>query len=115
LVNRAHAAIQLGLAYDRAGDHARARRMYRWVVASGVLQQHPEFTFVLYNLAVEHVALGDLGRALTLLRLIRDEHPELWAAAKGWIAGSATLLERLRADARTRCELEQMEPAFFAA
>lgn len=115
LVNRAHAAIQLGLLYDRAGDHLHARRMYRWVLASGLVQRHPEFSFVLYNLAVEHIALGELGKALALLRLIRDDYPELWTTAREWIAGSGNLLERLRADARARGELELLEPAFFAA
>jgi hypothetical protein len=113
--NRAHAAIQLGLLYDRAGDHLRARRMYRWVVASGTLHAHPEFAFVLYNLAVEHITLGELEKATALLRLIRDDYPELWATAKEWIAGSEHLLERLRSDDRARREIETMEPAFFAA
>ena len=115
LVNRAHAAIQLGLLYDRAGDHLHARRMYRWVLASGLIERHPEFSFVLYNLAVEHIALGELGKALALLRLIRNDYPELWTTAREWIVGSGTLLERLRADASARGELELLEPAFFAA
>lgn len=115
LLNRAHAAIQLGLLYDRAGDHLRARRMYRWVAASGLLHSQPEFSFVLYNLAVEHIALGDLGQALKLLRRIRNDYPELWVTAKEWITSSGTLLERLRADVSARRELELMEPAFFAA
>lgn len=115
LANRAHAAIQLGLLYDRAGDHRRARAMYRWVVASGVVHRQPEFAFVLYNLAVEHLALGETDRALETLRLIRDRYPELWGAARAWLRESDHLLARLRADDQARSALETMEPAFFAA
>ncbi len=115
LANRAHAAIQLGLLYDRAGDFRRARAMYRWVIASGIIHRQPEFSFVLYNLAVEHLSLGETDKALALLSLIRDEYPDLWSAARGWLQGSEHLLQRLREDDRARRALETMEPAFFAA
>lgn len=114
LANRAHSAIQLGLLYDRAGDHRRARAMYRWVVASGILQRQPEFSFVLYNLAVEHLSLGETDKALDLLRLIRSDYPDLWTVARTWLRGSEHLLERLRADERAKSALETLEPAFFA-
>lgn len=115
LANRAHAAIQLGMLYDRSGDHRRARALYRWVVASGVVHRQPEFAFVLYNLAVEHLSLGETDRALATLRLIRDNYPDLWTAASAWLRGSEHLLRRLRDDDHARRELETIEPAFFAA
>jgi len=115
LANRAHSAIQLGLLYDRAGEYRRARAMYRWVVASGIIHRQPEFSFVLYNLAVEHLSLGETDKALSLLRLIRDDYPDLWSAARAWLQGSEHLLNRLRDDENARRELETLEPAFFAA
>jgi tetratricopeptide (TPR) repeat protein len=115
LANRAHAAIQLGMLYDHSGEHDRALRMYRWVVASGLLHRDPQFAFVLYNIAVEHISLGDLDDALTMLRRIRADHPGLWATVKEWLHRSQALLERLRKDDASRAALEDMEPAFFAA
>ncbi len=115
LANRAHAAIQLGLLYDRAGEFRRARAMYRWVLASGIIHRQPEFSFVLYNLVVEHLSLGETDQALALIRLIRDDYPDLWSTARHWLQGSEHLLHRLRNDQRARQELETLEPAFFAA
>jgi len=115
LANRAHAAIQLGMLYDHSGEHERALRMYRWVIASGLLHRDPQFAFVLYNIAVEHISLGNMDDALTMLRRIRADHPGLWATVKDWLHRSQALLERLRKDDASRAALEDMEPAFFAA
>lgn len=115
LVNRAHAAIQLGMLYDEAGDHRRALRMYRWVVASGLLARDEQFSFVLYNIAVEHISLGEMPDAVAMLRRIRTEHPTLWSTVKDWLHRSETLLDRLRQDVKCRAALEDLEPAFFAA
>lgn len=114
-VNRAHAAIQLGLLYDRLGEHRLALRMYRWVVASGLLARRPEFAFVLYNIAVEHLSLNDLAAAVSMLRRIRLGHPELWRQSIGWLHQSPELLAFLSQDAEFRLEVEASEPAFFAA
>ncbi|RMH00858.1 MAG: zf-HC2 domain-containing protein [Planctomycetota bacterium] len=114
-VNRAHAAIQLGLLYDRQGDHRSALRMYRWVVASGLLRRRPEFAFVLYNIAVEHLSLDDLAAAVAMLRRIRLGHPEVWRQVPGWLRQAPELLSRLRQDRAFRLEIEASEPAFFAA
>lgn len=115
LLNRAHAAIQLGMIHDRAKSHMRAIRYYRWVVASGLLEHQPEFAFVLYNIAVEHLSLGQPEKALPLLGLIRNEYGDLWPMAVEWLRGSPELLEALRTDQTCRAHLEQLEPAFFAA
>ena len=115
LKNRAHAAIQLGMLYDHDGEHERALRMYRWVVASGLVHRDSTFAFVLYNIAVEHIALGQLDAAVSMLGRIRAEHGELWSTVLGWLHGSEALLERLHRDEESRTTLESIEPAFFAA
>ncbi len=115
VTNRAHAAIQLGMLYDRADDHARALRMYRWVVASGLVHRKSEFSFVLFNIAVEHISLGDLEAAARMLRRIRLAHPSLWESAINWIRRSPDLVEQLAGHPDCRAELESSEPAFFAA
>jgi len=115
LANRAHAAIQLGMLYDEQGEHERALRMYRWVVASGLVHRDSEFAFVLYNIAVEHIALGDHDAAIAMLRRISTEHPELWETVKDWLHSSESLLDKLRRDSSCRSALEDLEPAFFAA
>jgi len=114
-VNRAHAAIQLGLLYDRLGDHRFALRMYRWVVASGLLHRKREFAFVLYNIAVEHLSLNDLSAAVAMLRRIRLGFPEVWEQARGWLHQDPELLAQLGQDDDFRLEIEAAEPAFFAA
>ncbi len=113
--NRAHAAIQLGLLYDHQGEHRLALRMYRWVVASGLLHRKPEFAFVLYNIAVEHLSLEDLPAATAMLRRIRLGFPSLWKQCLDWLRQSPELLAKLSQDADFRLELEAAEPAFFAA
>jgi tetratricopeptide (TPR) repeat protein len=115
LLNRAHAAIQLGLIHDRVQDHRRALRYYRWVVTSGLVHHQPEFAFVLYNIAVEHISLEEMDQALEMLCLIRKEYAELWPTVMDWLHSSEHLLEALREDKPCRAELEQLEPAFFAA
>lgn len=115
LLNRAHAAIQLGLIHDRVKDHRRALRYYRWVVTSGLVHHQPEFAFVLYNIAVEHISLNEMPKALEMLCLIRSEYSELWPTVIDWLHSSDHLLESLQADMACRSELEQLEPAFFAA
>jgi len=115
LLNRAHAAIQLGLIHDRNEDHRRALRYYRWVVTSGLVHHQPEFAFVLYNIAVEHISLCEMPKALEMLCLIRSEYSELWPTVMDWLHSSDDLLESLQVDMTCRTELEQLEPAFFAA
>ena len=115
LVNRAHAAIQLGMLYDHTGQNIRALRMYRWVVASGLVSRKREFAFVLYNIAVEHLAMDDLPAARAMLHRIRLGYPGLWESAKGWLRKSPELLGRLQADADFSREILAVEPAFFAA
>ncbi|MDP7061592.1 MAG: zf-HC2 domain-containing protein [Planctomycetota bacterium] len=115
LQNRAHAAIQLGLIHDRVKDHRRALRYYRWVVSSGLVHHQPEFAFVLYNIAVEHISLDEMSKALEMLSLIRNDYSELWPTVMEWLTSSEHLLEALRGDHDCRVELQQLEPAFFAA
>ncbi len=113
--NRAHAAIQLGQLYDRQGRHREALRVYRWVVASGLLQRKPEFAFVLFNIAVEHLSLDDPRAAAAVLRRVRQENQELWGKCRDWLGQSPELLQKLGEDADFRLEIEAAEPAFFAA
>lgn len=115
LLNRAHAAIQLGMIHDRAENHQRAIRYYRWVVASGLLEHQPEFAFVLYNIAVEHLSLDQPQKALPLLGLIRNDYDDLWPMVVEWLQGSPELLATLQSDQTCRVHLEKLEPAFFAA
>ena len=115
MTNRAHAAIQLGMLYDRAGQNQRALRMYRWVLASGLVHRKPEFSFVLFNIAVEHVSLGDLDAAANMFGRIRRDHPTTWESARKWLRSSPELLQRLGQHAPCRAEFEASEPAFFAA
>lgn len=115
LVNRGHAAIQLGMLYDQLGDHQAALRMYRWVVASGLIVHRPDFAFVLYNIAVEHLSLGNSAEAAAMLRRLHRDFPEVWKSAKDWARRSPEFLARLQGDAACRRELEADEPAFFAA
>ncbi len=115
LTNRAHAAIQLGMLYDRAHNYRRALRMYRWVVASGIVHRKPSFAFVLFNIVVEHVSLNDLDAAAAMLQRIRLQHPQVMESAKDWLRDSPDLLSRLKEHASCRAEFEAAEPAFFAA
>ena len=114
-VNRGHAAVQLGMLYDEAGEHRKALRIYLWVVASGLADRGPEFSFVLHNIAVEHLSLGETEEAAGMFRTIRDQHPELWASSQSWLLESPALLARLQADESCRRLFEEIEPAFFAA
>lgn len=113
--NRVHAAIQLGLLYDRQHEYARALRMYRWVLASGFVHRKPEFAFVLFNIAVEHLALQDLDAAAAMFARIRRDHPQTWDSAKNWLRESPELLNTVRQHPPCRAEFEASEPAFFAA
>ncbi len=113
--NRGHAAVQLGMLYDEAGEHRKALRIYRWVVASGLADRCPEFAFVLHNIAVEHLSLGEPEEAAAIFRTICDQHPELWESSQSWLLESPSLLVRLQADESCRRLFEEFEPAFFAA
>jgi tetratricopeptide (TPR) repeat protein len=115
LTNRAHAAIQLGMLYDRAHNYTRALRMYRWVLASGIVHRKPNFAFVLFNIVVEHVSLDDLDAAAEMLQRIRLQHPQVMDSAKQWLRDSPELLSRLKEHDPCRSEFEASEPAFFAA
>ncbi|KAA3608690.1 MAG: hypothetical protein DWQ01_11335 [Planctomycetota bacterium] len=115
LRNRAHAAIQLGLIYAGQNDHRRALRMFRWVVASGLVARCPEFAFVLHNILVEHVNLGNARAAGEMLRRLRADYPELWESVCQWMHRSPDFLSRVQGDADCRREFEAVEPAFFAA
>ncbi|HEX9794946.1 MAG TPA: hypothetical protein VGC54_13270 [Planctomycetota bacterium] len=115
LVNRAYAAIQLGMLYHEAGNHRGALRIYRWVLASGLLARRPEFAYVLYNLAVEHFSLGHRAEAAAHLARLRKGHPAVWEKAKEWLRLSPEFLERIKEDPQCRRELESDETAFFAA
>lgn len=115
LKNRAHAAIQLGLIYADRDDHKRALRMFRWVVASGLVARRPEFAFVLHNILVEHVNLGNASEVGDVLRKLRSEYPELWDSVRSWVRRSPEFLSRIQGDANCRREFEAVEPAFFAA
>ena len=115
LTNRGHAAIQLGMLYDRAHDYSRAIRMYRWVLASGLVHRKPSFAFVLFNIVVEHVSLDDLDSAAAMLQRIRLQHPSVMGSAKTWLRDSPELLSRLKDHGPCRAEFEASEPAFFAA
>ncbi|MDP7245164.1 MAG: hypothetical protein QF389_01120 [Planctomycetota bacterium] len=113
--NRAHAAIQLGQLYDHQGENRLALRMYRWVVASGLVERKPEFAFVLYNIAVEHLSLGDVSSATAMLKRIRQSYPEVWKQSIEWLRQSPELLAVLRSDSECRSRIEALEPEFFAA
>lgn len=115
LVNRGHAAIQLGMLYNHAGRHGAALRLYRWVVASGLVARRPEFAFVLYNIVVEHMMMGDAAAAARMLRRLRTAFPEVWKCAQEWARRSPEFFARLQGDAECRLELEAAEPAFLAA
>lgn len=113
--NRGHAAMQLGMLYDRAGQHRRALRMYRWVLASGLVHRKPDFAYVLFNIALEHVSLDDLDSAALMFGRIRNHHPQVWKSAKQWLRGAPDLLLRLGEHGGCRAQFEASEPAFFAA
>jgi tetratricopeptide (TPR) repeat protein len=115
LVNRAHAAIQLGMLHDHAQNHARALRFYRWVVASGLVARREDFGFVLYNIAVQHLSLGNLEAAATLLVDIRQSRPTLWVQVRNWLRDSPELLGQLKTHATSRALFEADEPRYFAA
>lgn len=120
LVNRGHAAIQLGMLYDQAGNHRAALRMYRWVVASGLVTRKPQFAFVLYNIVVEHITLGQPAAAAACLRRLRQDFPEVWKNVKQWARKSPEFFARLQADAACRRALEDLtlekdEATYFAA
>ena len=113
--NRAHAAIQMGQIYDEQGEHRQALRSYRWVLASGMLARNPDFAFVLFNIAVEHLSLGDTDRAVAMLLRIRDDYPETWSHCSEWLQSSPNFLSDLRSNANFCALIESEEPAFFAA
>ena len=115
LVNRGHAAVQLGLVYDRVGESQRALRIYRWVVASGLVARKPEFAFVLHNIVVEHLALGDAASASEMLQHIRQNHPSLWGQTIEWLRTAPELLATLGADTTISAWIRQEEPSLFAA
>lgn len=115
LVNRAHAAIQLGLLHGDMNEHRRALRLFRWVLASGLVHRRPEFAFVLYNVAVEHIALGNFQDAVAVLKRLHEGYPEAWSTAKERLRGSPVLVSKLNGDPESRRFLENMEPAIFAA
>ena len=115
LTNRGHAAVQLGMLYDETGEHKKALRLYRWVVASGLLNRRPEFVFVLHNIAVELLSLGETEEAAKMFRSIRAGHPKLWESSRAWLRASPALVARLEADKSCRQLFEEIEPAFFAA
>ncbi len=113
--NRAHAAIQMGQIYDERGEHRQALRSYRWVLASGMLARNPDLAFVLFNIAIEHLSLGDTNRAVSMLLRIRDDYPETWSHCSDWLQSSPHFLSDLRSNADFRAQIEREEPAFFAA
>ncbi|MBT3339874.1 MAG: hypothetical protein HN405_02940 [Planctomycetes bacterium] len=115
LVNRGHAAVQLGLVYDRLGESQRALRIYRWVVASGLVARKPEFSFVLHNIVVEHLALDDAPAASKMLLHIRNHYPSLWSQAIEWLRSAPELLATLGADQDSSAWIRKAEPALFAA
>lgn len=115
LTNRAHAAIQLGMIYDNAQEHHKALRIYRWVVASGLVARQPEFAFVLYNIAVQHTMLRQREEAVQVLNVLHTEHTQLWPTVVDWLHSAADLLVILGADHPSRERLQQLEPALFAA
>jgi len=114
-VNRAHAAIQLGLLYDRLGESRKALRIFRWVLACGLLRRKPEFAFVLHNIAVAHIALGNLDDALRMFLRMKTEFPETWEHSKKWLLGAPETLARLHHDPAARRFLEESEPVLLAA
>ena len=114
-VNRSHAAIQLGQLYDHLELHSEALRMYRWVLASGLVARKPEFSFVLFNIAIEHLALGDVPAACAMLGRIRMSHPDLWSQVKDLLHQSPDLLSQIGENEDFRRQIEDDEPNFFAA
>jgi len=115
LTNRAHAAIQLGMIYDGERKHHEALRIYRWVVASGLVARQPEFAFVLYNIAVQHTMLGKREEAVQMLQVLHTEHRELWPTVVAWLHDAADLLAILGGNRPCRERLQELEPAIFAA
>jgi len=73
--NRGHAAIQLGLLYDKEGDHRKALACFRWVTISGLADRDERFFFVRFNQALEYALLGRSQPALDCLRKLLDRHP----------------------------------------
>ncbi|MFQ5749714.1 MAG: tetratricopeptide repeat protein, partial [Planctomycetota bacterium] len=114
-VNRAHAAIQLGLLYDRQEESRKALRIFRWVLACGLLSRKPEFAFVLHNIAVAHIALGKLDEAVQMFLRMKTEFPETWEHSKTWLLGAPETLARLHNDPAARRFLKESEPALLAA
>lgn len=106
LVNRAYAAIQLGMLYHDADEPRKALRAYRWVLASGVLERREGFRYVLYNLAVEHWRLGDRDAAARAFRRIREEHPGYWPEVRRLLEMSPDFLHALLEDPTCRREIQ---------
>ncbi|MEO6709604.1 MAG: hypothetical protein ABI054_02975 [Planctomycetota bacterium] len=73
--NRGHAAIQLGLLYDREGDPRKALACFRWVTISGLADRDERFFFVRFNQALEYALLGRAERSLSAMRSLLDRHP----------------------------------------
>ncbi len=113
--NRAHAAIQLGQLYDHLELHQEALRMYRWVLASGVVARRPKFAFVLINIAVEHLALGNVNAACAVLGRLRMAYPDHWPQAVELFGQSPELLAKLGENVDFRRQMDDLEPTFFAA
>ncbi|HUR28754.1 MAG TPA: hypothetical protein VM509_11250 [Planctomycetota bacterium] len=73
--NRGHAATQLGLLYDREGDHKKALACFRWVTISGLADRDERFFFVRFNQALEYALLGRAEPSLDTFRKLLDKHP----------------------------------------
>ncbi|MFT7517875.1 MAG: tetratricopeptide (TPR) repeat protein [Myxococcota bacterium] len=78
LVMRVHAAIQIAMVFDLQKQHQSALRYYRWVVASGILQQDATFGIVFHNIAVQHGKLNNKEYAQNALSLYRKYDVEGW-------------------------------------
>lgn len=115
LRNRVHAAIQLAMVYGQQGRDREARRLCRWVIASGMVHRDPTFAFVYHNVLCHHVALGDLGPAVEMMRFIVQRYPEFWKTSVQWMHRSDRHIEILRSRPEIRRQVEQLEPEYFAA
>lgn len=113
--NRVHAATQLGMLHDEAEEHREALRMYRWVLASGVVERKPQFAFVLYNIAVQHIALANVGAAIWAFHTLEQIHPMTIAEAREWARNSEAVNALIDRDPAVRRRLAAEVPAIFAA
>ncbi len=111
LVNRAYAAIQLGMLYHDAGEPRKALRAYRWVLASGILGRRSGFSYVLYNLAVEHWRLGHREATAAAFRRIRSGHPHYWPEVRRLLELSPDFLAELMEYPACRRELSGLMAA----